>query len=122
VGTEWSSVRASVLGDWDYRIVFSKTIPYIELIEGPPDSPWDCREGARFDHLGWWSNSIEVTSRRWVEQGLPKGFDACMFGRAFAYHEVSSIGSRFEVVDASAQPGFIEAWDSGGQPMPALDC
>ncbi len=120
-GTEWNPVRDETLGEWTYRIVFSRSVPHIELIQGPPGSPWDCTDGPRFDHLGWWTESLEASSRRLASQGLPADFDGCPYGRPFAYHRVDSIGARFEIVDASAQPGFLDNWNPGGSPMPALE-
>lgn len=120
-GTQWSPVCSDTLGEWDYRIVFSRTAPHIELIEGPPGSPWDASRGARFDHLGWWTHSLATTSGRLAAGGLPTDFDGCPFGRRFAYHRVDSIGARFEIVDTSVQAGFLEAWNPDGNPMPGLD-
>lgn len=121
-GVEWSPVRHGTLGAWDYHIVFSLGVPHIELIEGPAGSPWDPSAGARFDHIGWWSHAVEVSSRRLTEYGMPSEFIGCPYGRPFAYHRVDSIGARFEIVDVSAQAAFLDGWNPGGTPMPALDC
>ncbi|GAA4530431.1 VOC family protein [Amycolatopsis samaneae] len=120
-GTSWRPVRDGRLGDWDYRIVFSEGPPHLELIEGPPGSPWDCGGAARFDHLGWWTRSIEDASARLAASGFPAEFDACPYGRPFAYHRVDSIGARIELVDVAVQPGFLETWNPGGTPMRALE-
>jgi glyoxalase/bleomycin resistance protein/dioxygenase superfamily protein len=118
---KWGPIRSDALGEWNYRIVFSRTAPHIELIEGPPGSPWDTTTGPRFDHLGWWTQSLHDTSRRLAEGGLPSDFDGCPYGRPFAYHRVNSIGTRFEIVDASAQASFLRTWNPHGNPMPALN-
>ena len=118
-GTQWNEIRDATLDQWAYRIVFSKTAPYIELIEGPPGSPWDASDGPRFDHLGWWTASLETTTQRLTDNGLPVDFDARP--RRFAYHRVDSIGARFEIVDADYQPTFLESWNPEGRPSPALD-
>jgi len=102
--------------------VFSVGAPYIEIIEGPPGSPWDCTGGPRFDHLGWWSTSIEVSTRRLTDAGFPSDFDGCPFGRSFAYHRLDSIGARVEVVDTAGQAEFMSAWDPDGVPATALEC
>jgi hypothetical protein len=121
VGTAWKPIREAVLGDWPYRIVFSDGFPHIELIEGPPGSPWDATGGAHFHHLGWWSADLETTSRRWAEIGLSRDFDGCPYGRAFAYHTVDSIGARFEIVDASAQDMFLDTWNFSDPRVRGLD-
>lgn len=120
-GTVWNAVREATLDEWDYRIVFSTTVPHIELIEGPPGSPWDASDGPRFDHLGWWTASLDATIRRLAEVGLPADFDGRVRGRRFAYHWVASIGARFEIVDAANQPAFLGAWSPGGRRPAALD-
>ncbi|MFF1921332.1 VOC family protein [Streptomyces sp. NPDC058221] len=41
-GVAWSDPVSDRLGEWDYRIVFTAGgPPFVELIEGPPGSPWD---------------------------------------------------------------------------------
>ncbi|MEU5852621.1 VOC family protein [Saccharopolyspora shandongensis] len=121
-GVEWHEPQATRLGDWDYRIVFTKGgAPFIELIEGPPGSPWDASAGARFDHLGYWTSSLEAGARRLADQGLPEEFSGCPYGRAFAYHRMDSIGARIELVDASRQPQFLQTWNPAGAPMPAIE-
>ena len=122
VGVRWCEPRAGQLGSWEYQIVFSEGAPYIEVIEGPVGSPWDASAGPRFDHLGWWTNSVEVSSRRLDEAGFPVDFSGCPFGRSFAYHRVDSIGARVEVVDVRNQAGFFATWDPSGVPTRALDC
>ncbi|WP_274914570.1 VOC family protein [Streptomyces sp. WZ-12] len=53
-GVEFSAPRADRIGEWDFRIAFTRGAPpHIELIEpAAPGGPWDASEGARFDHLG----------------------------------------------------------------------
>ncbi|MEU6994204.1 VOC family protein [Streptomyces sp. NPDC046465] len=121
-GVEWSEPVADRLGQWDYRIVFtSGGPPFIELIEGAAGSPWDTQEGARFDHIGYWSSDIREGSRRLEEEGLPVDFSGCPYGRPFAYHRMDSIGARVELVDVSRQAAFLDAWHPVGEPMPVID-
>ncbi len=121
-GIEWNTPRPDTLGAWPYRIVFSRTVPHIELIEGPPDSPWDTNtDGAHFHHLGWWTHSLPDSADQLVEAGLPPDFDGCPYGRSFAYHRMDSIGARIEIVDTAAQAAFLQTWNPTGEPMPALD-
>jgi hypothetical protein len=76
LGVAWSPVRDGRLGDWDYRIVFSVDgPPFLELVEGPPGSPWDSSGGSHFDHLGYWAENIGVASRPdAVSRGQPHWF------------------------------------------------
>ncbi|MER7345841.1 VOC family protein [Streptomyces aurantiacus] len=121
-GVEWSDPVSDRMGGWDYRIVFSRGgPPFIELITGPAGSPWDASQGARFDHIGFWSSDVGQASRRLEKEGMPVDFSGCPYGRPFAYHRVDSIGARVEFVDVSRQAAFLDGWHPGGEPMPALD-
>jgi len=111
VGVQWNAIRDERLGSWSYRIVFSTVAPYVELIEGPPGSPWDASDGARFDHLGWWSGALDETAARLEAHGWPIEFDGRAHGRRFVYHRVEAIGGRIELVDARNQPEFLRMWD-----------
>ncbi|MET7362296.1 VOC family protein [Streptomyces sp. NPDC005562] len=120
-GVEWSAPHSDRLGAWDYRIVFSAGgPPFIELIEGPAGSPWDASQGARFDHIGFWSEDVRQGSRRLEHEGMPTDFTGCPYGRPFAYHQVDSIGARIELVDVGRQAAFLDRWHPGGDPMPAV--
>lgn len=121
-GVEWSEPKSDRLGEWDYRIVFTAGgPPFIELIEGAPGSPWHAAEGARFDHVGFWSSDVGEGSRRMEREGFPLDFSGCPHGRPFVYHRVDSIGARIELVDVSRQAGFLSGWHPEGTAMPAID-
>jgi len=121
-GVEWADPVARSLGEWDFRIVFSAGgPPFVELIEGAEDSPWDGTRGARFDHLGFWTSDVELGSRRLAAQGMAEEFSGCPYGRPFVYHRVDSVGARIEFVDAGQQAGFLEQWFPGGAAMPVID-
>ncbi|GAB2623230.1 VOC family protein [Streptomyces capparidis] len=121
VCARWSPPLADRIGEWDYRITFTRGgPPFIELIEGSPGSPWDASQGARFDHLGYWTTSVEQGSRRLEREGFPTDFSGCPHGRPFAYHRVDSIGARVELVDLTRRPAFTDRWHPDDTPMPAL--
>ncbi|MCM6774815.1 VOC family protein [Nocardia sp. CDC159] len=122
LGVQWGPVRTGRLGEWEYRIVFSvQGPPFFEVIQGDPGSPWDASGGSRFDHIGYWSSDITIDKQRLEERGAAIEFDACPYGRPFAYHRIDSIGSRVELVDMAVQEGFRQAWAPDGAPMAALD-
>lgn len=123
LGVRWSPVRSGQLGQWPYRIVFSVAgPPFFEIVEGPPGSPWDVTTtGPRFDHIGYWSDDLERDRAELTRRGAPVEVDACPYGRPFTYHRLASIGSRVELVDVAARPGWIENWAPGAPPMPPLD-
>ena len=52
-GLEWIDLGTHTIGGWTIHVVYSVDgPPHIELIEGPPGSPWDATDGSRLDHLG----------------------------------------------------------------------
>jgi len=118
---DWSPVRDGRLGEWDYRIVFSiDGPPFLELVQGPPGSPWDTSTGSRFDHLGFWVEEIGTAKRALADRGAPLDFDATTLRRPFTYHRLDSVGARAELVDRSVQPDFIRTWAPHLAVMPTL--
>ena len=89
----------------------------IELIEGPPGSPWWPGDGvsAALHHVGFFSHELAVTSAQLSTQGAAR--EATVLGedgapRGFAYHLLQH-GPRIELVDQSRRPQ-LEAWLQGG--------
>ncbi|MFF3764298.1 VOC family protein [Streptomyces sp. NPDC001922] len=122
VRTEWSPIKEDSLGPWEYRMAFSRTgPPHFELIQGPEGSPWDSSLGARCDHVGFWTRSVEESSRRLADEGLPLEFTGCPYGRPYAYHRADSLGVRLEMMDVSRQEAFLKQWNPGGESMPVFD-
>ncbi|CAA0130418.1 Uncharacterised protein [Mycolicibacterium vanbaalenii] len=109
---EWNEPEDAVLEQWAYTIVFSRQFPFIELISGPPESPWDATSGPRFDHLGWWSESLGSTTCRWATKGAQPRYDGRPAGRSFAYFFAPTIGANIEVVDNERQHDFMDTWTS----------
>ncbi|KUM74792.1 VOC family protein [Streptomyces curacoi] len=119
---EWREPMAASIGEWDYRIVFTAGgEPFIELIEAPPGGPWGDTDEPRFHHLGWWTSDIDAGTDRLAKAGFPQAFSGCPYGRPFAYHHIDSIGGHVELVGHGRQPSFIDAWNPGGDRMPAIN-
>lgn len=122
VGAQWSGVLEDSLGEWDYLLAFTRGgPPYIELVQGPPGSPWDSSLGARCHHLGYWTEDVAQSSARLSEAGFVQEFSACPLGRPYTYHKVSSLGVDLELMDISRQQRFVASWDPGAPHMPAFD-
>ncbi|MCT7350824.1 VOC family protein [Streptomyces sp. 15-116A] len=118
----WHEPVRAAIGEWDYRIVFTQGgAPFIELIEAPPGGPWGDTRKPAFHHIGFWTSDIEAGSERLTAHGMREEFSGCPYGRPFAYHRVPGIGADIELVDISRQPSFIDAWNAGGPPMPAIN-
>ncbi|MFH8403868.1 VOC family protein [Streptomyces sp. NPDC018019] len=119
---QWSEPVEASIGEWDYRIVFTAGgAPYIELIEAPPGGPWGDTSRPGFHHLGWWTSDFTSGTDRLSAAGFPQTFSGCPFGRPFAYHRLDSLGGHVELVGLGRQPVFIDTWNPGGDPMPAIN-
>ena len=67
----WGKVINREYRQWRFRRVFSLDgPPYIELVEGPPGSPWDSSKGSRLDHLQWWTRDMAGDTKRMLAAGL----------------------------------------------------
>ncbi|MFH8476227.1 VOC family protein [Streptomyces sp. NPDC018000] len=122
VDVEWSGILEDSLGEWDYRLAFSRGgPPYLELVQGPPGSPWDSSRGARCHHLGFWTENVMESSLRLSKEGFEREFSACPLGRPYVYHMVKSIGVSLELMDITRQEKFLDTWDPGAEPMSAFD-
>ncbi|MYV49619.1 VOC family protein [Streptomyces sp. SID2888] len=122
VGVEWSGILEDSLGEWEYRLAFSRGgPPYLELVQGPPGSPWDSSRGARCHHLGFWTKDVEESSRWLADNGFEMEFSACPLGRPYTYHKVKSMDVGIELMDISRQRRFLDTWNPGGESMSAFD-
>jgi catechol 2,3-dioxygenase-like lactoylglutathione lyase family enzyme len=115
-GIGWRPPRVHHLAGWAYRLVFSSGgPPYVELIAGPPGSPWHTATPT-LHHVGFWVDDLD----RWVDRvaadGCRPDFDGRPLGRPFTYHRLPGTDLRLELLDAGAQPGFRETWDAPAMP------
>jgi ketosteroid isomerase-like protein len=122
VGLTFEAPRERRLGAWMIRTAFSlHGPPYVELIEGPPGSPWDHAGHPGLDHLGFWSPDLEADRERLAREGLPVAVDGTELGGPWLYHRADAAGMRLEHIDVSAQPGFYgrRGAPGGGRSLPA---
>jgi catechol 2,3-dioxygenase-like lactoylglutathione lyase family enzyme len=94
------------------RVVFSLDgPPYVELIEGPPGSPWETTRGSRLDHIGLWTDDLGADRVRLLEQGMTIEIDGEeIAGRPYAYFRAPSTGLRIELLERSMEDGFYARW------------
>jgi hypothetical protein len=82
VGVSWQDVRdrSSLDGGMRWRLVYTRgPLPWIELVEGQPGTPWHSPDGPRLHHFGGFTHEaggrIEVDGReisgRWAYFRLP---------------------------------------------------
>ena len=108
LGVEWCEI-AELSNEWDYRLVLSRQgPPYIELLEGPPGSPWDATQGSRMDHFAIWTDDVAAERRRLEAAGLPVDWDGQALGRPVNYHSAPQCGIRIETVDSSMKANLSE--------------
>ena len=119
---KWGKLMNRRLGEWKFKRVFSLDgPPYIELIEGPPGSPWDSSKGSRIDHLQWWTSDMEGDTRRMEAAGVPIDTDGVRDSPTiapdgskkpgiFRYFRAPASGMRLELIDSSVRPNHRERW------------
>jgi len=107
LGVTWARTLDLRLEDWEYRLSLSNEgPPYLELLEGPPGSPWDAAGGSRIDHVGYWTEDIAVERRRLEEAGVPVAYDGEAAGLRFNYHALPETGIRIEPIDVWHRDGL----------------
>lgn len=111
LGVEWSEIVEREIGEWRIRVCFVKQgPPYLELLEGPPGSPWDSSAGSRIDHIGYWTPDLAAEKQRLDEAGLALEVDGSTLGGVFTYHRGRESGLRVELIDDSGRAAFYERW------------
>jgi hypothetical protein len=111
LGLEWSDIVVRENGDWTIRVCFAKQgPPYLELIEGPPGSPWEATHGSRIDHIGYWADDLGESKQRLDDAGIAMEHDGSTHGGVFTYQRGRKSGLRIELIDASGRAAFYERW------------
>jgi hypothetical protein len=110
-GFEWGPVIEPQLGEWSLRIVHTTSgPPHMELIQGPPGSPWDATDGARFDHVGWWSDDVQQEKQQRAAEGAPIEVDGVDLGLPiFTYHRLPKTGLRFELINRNRREDYYRS-------------
>ena len=103
------------------RMVFSLDgPPYIELIEGPPGSPWDVSDGPRLDHLGFWSDDLAADRDRLDADGLGvEVYVPAASGVAYGYFRGPATGLRIKLTDLSVRAESFARWGVQDPDAPA---
>jgi hypothetical protein len=108
----WAEPVARQFEGAPLRLVYSLDgPPYLELIEGPPGSPWEAPNGPRLDHLGFWSEDLAADRDRLAAGGL--GVEAYVppaGGVGFGYFRAPATGLRIELIDLSVRAESFARW------------
>ncbi len=111
LGLEWSDIVVRQNGEWEIRVCFAKQgPPFLELIEGPPGSPWEATHGSRIDHIGYWVDDLDASKQRLDADGVALEHDGSAHGGVFTYHRGRQSGLRVELIDTSGREAFYERW------------
>jgi Glyoxalase/Bleomycin resistance protein/Dioxygenase superfamily len=111
LGVTWGDIVERQNGDWNIRVCFAlEGPPYLELIEGPPGSPWEAVGGSRIDHIGCWTPDIEASKQQLADDGFALELDGARFGGKFSYHRGPKSGLRVELLESTGKDAFYERW------------
>jgi hypothetical protein len=111
LGLTWTEPLERQSEGWEIRVCFSRQgPPHIELIEGPPGSPWDSTAGSRIDHIGYWARDVGRARDELAAAGVAVEVDGTRSGAAFTYQRGRDSGLRVELIDADTRAAFFERW------------
>ena len=101
----WTEVHELNSDGWDIRVVFSEQgPPFIELVEGPPGSPWYVESGSAIDHLGYWSDAYASDRARLETLGL----EVVRGGAGRVHFQLPAAGFRIELFDSAGRDALHE--------------
>lgn len=111
-GARWLTPQERPDGDGVVRVCFSRTEPYIELIEGNPAGLWPTTSGPRVDHLAYWTSEFEAECANMTALGLSReAGGASAWGGNWAYYRVPALGIRLELCDTAGRDAFFRQWE-----------
>ena len=103
----WASVQQMPVAGAVLRYTYSREgPPYIELLCGPPGSPWSAEETRGFHHSGFWCSPLDAAVEHLMVCGLKLEYHGREVGRQFAYL-VDAHGFRIELVDVERRDGLL---------------
>jgi hypothetical protein len=108
LGLHFNEPHDSQYGPWKIRVSYSREgPPYVELVQGERGGPWDITGGPRADHLGYFTDDLDVDKRRLEAAGMPIDIDGTEYGGVFTYHRSVHSGLRVELIDASRRDALL---------------
>ena len=107
LGVSWGTTVENEVDSHPIRLCFTREgPPYLELIEGPPGSPWDASGGPRIDHVGYWTPDIDRAREGLAAEGAAVEVD----GGFFAYLRAPQSGLRIELIVDSGRADFYRVF------------
>jgi hypothetical protein len=96
---EWAGPWDQDIRGWPIRYTLTRGgEPHLELLQGPPGSPWDARDGSRLDHVAYSAPDVAAESERLTAAGLGLEVDGLARGATFTYHRGARSGVRVETL------------------------
>ncbi len=114
-GAHWSPPQERPDGQRVLRISFSRTPPYIELIQGNTDGLWATAAGPRMDHLAYWSDAFDADCANFTTAGMvAEAGGRSAWGGNWAYFRMQASGVRIELCDTRGRDAFLRQWGLSG--------
>lgn len=104
LGVDFHPIGTGLAGEWLVEGCWSiQGPPYIELLLGPPGSPWNIAEGSRLDHIAYVVDDLAEGRAKLEALGVAVELDGVnVMGHQMYYHRAPHSGLRVEIVDRSA--------------------
>jgi hypothetical protein len=103
VGVSWQEVRerSSLDGELRWRLVYTRgPLPWIELVEGQPGTPWHSPGGPVLHHIGGFTHDLDAGIRQFEESGGRIEVDGREISGRWAYFRLPTSGALIELIEA----------------------
>lgn len=101
IGVAWQTPRDRAAGDRRWRMVYSGgPLPWVELVEGQPGTPWYCPDGAQIHHLGRFVYDLDAGIREAEGAGGRIEVDGRAISGRWVYLRLPHSGGLLELVEA----------------------
>src|SRR4051794_9348790 len=96
--------------DLQFRFVYSRNAPHLEVIQAIPDTLWVPVDGSGIHHLGYWSDDLIADTATLQGRGYVTEAVGNLDSKPrFSFHRAAT-GPRIELVDRELQPGLEQLW------------
>jgi catechol 2,3-dioxygenase-like lactoylglutathione lyase family enzyme len=117
IGVRWQEPRDRASGDLRWRLVYSEgPLPFIELVEGAPGSPWHTTDGPTIHHIGRFTDDLDEGIRAFESAGGEIELDGREISGRWAYFRVPQSGALIELIEADDR----ERWERFGVGTPPV--
>lgn len=95
----------------EFSLVYSRTVPRLEIIRSVPGTIWTPVAGSGIHHIGYWCDDVDADARELESSGFTtEAVGTQPDGRAnWAYHR-GPTGPRIELMSRRLQPLLEHVW------------